>query len=170
MTIHPDNPFSVPVEQRDPVRRLRGRLTAPVTVLTAGEDPRTGITVSSLFVVEGDPPRVASLVGTGSDFVDAIEESGKFVTHILSASDRVMAETFAGLRPSPGGMFASFETDPTSWGPKLTTISDWAGCRLEEIRPLGDQLLVVGEIEELEVSELTEPLVYFRGAYHRLEQ
>jgi 3-hydroxy-9,10-secoandrosta-1,3,5(10)-triene-9,17-dione monooxygenase reductase component len=29
-------PFAVPPERRDPTRRLRGRLVAPVTVWTAG--------------------------------------------------------------------------------------------------------------------------------------
>jgi len=29
-------PFAVPAERRDPARRLRGRLVAPVTVWTAG--------------------------------------------------------------------------------------------------------------------------------------
>ena len=32
-------PFTVPPERRDPARRLRGRLVAPVTVWTAGRPP-----------------------------------------------------------------------------------------------------------------------------------
>ncbi len=49
--IHDEHPFVTPPEQRDPARRLRGRLAAPVTILTAGRDRnRTGLTVSSLVV------------------------------------------------------------------------------------------------------------------------
>jgi flavin reductase (DIM6/NTAB) family NADH-FMN oxidoreductase RutF len=36
------------------------------------------------------------------------------------------------------------------------------------MRPLGDQILVVGTIVDLEVSDLADPLVYFRGVYRRL--
>src|SRR5919197_877292 len=51
------HPFTTPPERRDPARRLRGRLLAPVTVWTAGHPPATaGLTVSSLLVAEGRPP------------------------------------------------------------------------------------------------------------------
>lgn len=50
----------------------------------------------------------------------------------------------------------------------MSDIADWAGCTVEEVRPLGDQHLVVGVVEELSVSDLSNPLVYFRGAYRRL--
>lgn len=169
VSIHSENPFSDPAHLRDPVRRLRGRLVAPVTVLTAETDRPAGLTVSSFFVVEGDIPRAAALVGAGSDFLDAARESGAFVAHVLGSGAGNMADVFAGLRPAPGGMFAAYETRATAWGPRLVEIPDWAGCRLEEVRELGDQLLMVGVIEELEVSELTDPLVYFRGRYGRLE-
>lgn len=169
VSIHSENPFSVPAHLRDPVRRLRGRLAAPVTILTAEADRPAGLTVSSFFVVEGDTPRAAALVGAGSDLLDAARGSGAFVAHVLGSASGNMADVFAGLRPAPGGMFAAYETRATPWGPRLVEIPDWAGCRLEEVRELGDQLLVVGVIEELEVSELTDPLVYFRGRYGRLK-
>lgn len=169
MTIHSEDPFSVPVNQRDPVRRLRGRLAAPVTVLTAEEERPAGITVASFFVVEGEVARTAALLGAGSDFLDEAESSEAFVAHVLSDRQRTVADVFAGLRPSPGGMFASFRTETTPWGPRLAAVGDWAGCRVEEIRPLGDQFVVVGVIEELAVTDLTDPLVYFRGSYRRLE-
>lgn len=168
MSIHSEDPFSVPVDRRDPVRRLRGRLAAPVTVLTAEADRPAGLTVSSFLVVEGDVARTAALVGQGSDFADAAEDSGAFVAHVLAGSDRIIAEVFAGMRPSPGGMFTSVETESTEWGPRFVEVGDWAGCRLEEIRPLGEQLVLVGVIEELAMTDLTDPLVYFRGGYRRL--
>lgn len=168
MSIHSEDPFSLPVDRRDPVRRLRGRLVAPVTVLTAGAERPAGLTVSSFFVVEGEVARTAALVGPGSDFLDETEAVGAFVAHVLAAGDHVTAATFAGLRPAPGGMFASLSTEATDWGPRLTDVGDWAGCRLEEVRPLGDQLLLVGVIEELAVTDLTDPLIYFRGSYRRL--
>lgn len=168
MNIHSEHPFSVPVDQRDPVRRLRGRLAAPVTVLTAGTTSPTGLTASSVLVVEGEPPLMLALVGMGSDFLDAATESGTFVAHVLDGAAGPLADVFAGLRPAPGGMFADHETEETDWGPRLVAMADWAGCRLEETRPVGDQALVLGSIQHLVVSELTDPLVYFRGSYRRL--
>ncbi|MGH8912502.1 MAG: flavin reductase family protein [Acidimicrobiia bacterium] len=168
MTIHSENPFEVPMDQRDPVRRLRGRLVAPVTVVTARDERPAGLTVSSFFVVEGETPRAAALIGSGSDFLTAAQASGAFIAHVLREDDHAVAEVFAGLRPAPGGMFSALPVEETKWGPHLTGVSDWAGCALEEVRSLGDQLLVVGVIEDLSVSNLSSPLVYFRGSYRRL--
>ena len=39
--VHEDHPFETPDEQRDPARRFRGRLAAPVTVITAGNGERS---------------------------------------------------------------------------------------------------------------------------------
>ncbi|MGA7271385.1 MAG: flavin reductase family protein [Acidimicrobiia bacterium] len=170
MTVHSENPFTVPVDRRDPVRRLRGRLAAPVTIITAAAEPPAGLTVSSFFVVEGEVARAAALVGPGADVLDAAEESGAFIAHILTEEGRRLADIFAGLRPSPGGVFATTEIEETRWGPRLMEVDDWAGCRLEEIRPLGDQHVMVGVIEDLEVSDMSGPLIYFRGEYRKLQR
>src|SRR5690606_17297985 len=71
VTIHSEHPFVPPDDERDPLRRLRGRLPAPVTVWAAGEGrSRRGLTVSSLIVAAGDPARVLGLVDEESDLWD----------------------------------------------------------------------------------------------------
>src|SRR4051812_27739109 len=93
-----EDPFAVPIAQRDPVRRLRGRLPAAVTVWTASfADGRpTGITVSSVLIGEGEPPVVLGLIGTLTDFWDAVCESRRFVVHVLDEDQRRVADEFAG--------------------------------------------------------------------------
>jgi hypothetical protein len=55
-------PFAVPPERRDPVRRLRGRLVAPVTVWTAGRPPGgAGLTVSSELLQGSQQQRQGSM-------------------------------------------------------------------------------------------------------------
>ncbi|MGD2061285.1 MAG: flavin reductase, partial [Acidimicrobiia bacterium] len=81
--IHDENPFAEPPDRRDPARRFRGRLSSPVTIVTAGGGrDRTGLTISSLLVVEGEPAMVELVVGPTSDLWDAVAESGHFVIHI----------------------------------------------------------------------------------------
>lgn len=169
VTVHSDHPFATPVDERDPVRRLRGRLVSPVTVFTAGEgSTRVGLTVGSLLVIEGDEPIVAGVAGTGSDLADVAEESGAFVVHVLTDSDRATADVFAAIRPAPGGMFSGRSVTDTSWGPRLDDVADWAGCRLRSIEAIGDQSLLTGRVEHLELSDLVSPLAYFRGVYRAL--
>jgi 3-hydroxy-9,10-secoandrosta-1,3,5(10)-triene-9,17-dione monooxygenase reductase component len=67
-------PFAIPPERRDPARRLRGRLVAPVTVWTAGRPPGgAGLTVSSVLVAEGQPARLLGLIDPTSAFWEAAQ-------------------------------------------------------------------------------------------------
>lgn len=167
--IHDENPFVDAPEQRDPVRRFRGRLASPVTIVTAGQGERqTGLTVSSLNVVEGNPGIAQLVVGPTSDLWDTSEESGAFVIHVLGDADRHLAEVFAGLRPSPGGIFANLELTQSDHGPVIDRLGNRAHCRFLDRYELGYSGIVTGEVELVESGGLTDPLIYFRGDYHSL--
>lgn len=165
MTIHSEHPFQTPPEQRDRARQLRGRLASAVTIITAGQD---GMTASAVFVVEGDPPRVIIGISETADFHDAVNETGRFVMHIAEQEHRHLSDRFAEIAPAPGGLFAGLEVIDTPYGPRLLGLDSWAGCRLERTIQVGSQILVVGQIEELDLGELEDPLIYFRGRYRRL--
>lgn len=168
--IHDENPFVDSPDQRDPIRRFRGRLSAPVTIVTSGGGPnRTGLTVSSLNVIEGEPGLVEMVVGPTSDLWDVVADSGTFVVHICRSSDRALAEVFAGLRPSPGGMFAGLAVTGSDFGPVIETLGDRAHCRFIDRREVGFSGVVAGEIDHIDVGDLVDPLVYFRGGYRGLE-
>ncbi len=167
--IRGEHPFRTPEPARDPARRLRGRLAAPVTIVTAGTgEGRTGLTVSSIVVAEGDPPLVYTLVGSATDLWVAIAETGRFVVHVATARDRVTADVFAGLRPSPGGLFAGRDVEETEYGPVLADLGNRAYCTMREGREESYSVLVSGAIDRVEIDELTDPLAYFRGAYRVL--
>jgi 3-hydroxy-9,10-secoandrosta-1,3,5(10)-triene-9,17-dione monooxygenase reductase component len=167
--IHGENPFVPPPEERDPARRLRGRLVSGVTVVTAGPDrKRAGATVSSLLVIEGAPARLMFVLGETADLLEAIEESGRFVVHVLEGKHRELSDRFALLAPSPGGLFARLEIEDGTWGPELTVAPDRARCSLEEVRPVGYHLVVTGGIDQVTLGEPDDPLVWFRGRYRRL--
>jgi flavin reductase (DIM6/NTAB) family NADH-FMN oxidoreductase RutF len=167
VTIHASDPFATPDDRRSPVRRLRGRLPAPVTLWTAGQ---AGLTVSSAQVVDGEPGRLLGLVDEESDLWEAAAATGRFVVTPLGPGDRQLADRFAGLMPAPGGVFKLYQWEPTTWGPRLTGRSTWAGCRVDEARPLGWSMLVEATIEQVEIGTDAEPLIHYRGRYHTLDR
>lgn len=164
-----EHPFHAPEVERDPIRRLRGRLAAPVTIVTAGDDDGwAGLTVSSLMLAEGDPGSFHFLVGPTADVLDDIKRTDRFVVHVLSREHRVLSEVFAGRRPSPGGPFTGIPTTQTEWGPAIDAVDDRAFCGHVAAVEHGYSLLVSATIESIQVSDLTAPLLYFRGAYRSL--
>jgi flavin reductase (DIM6/NTAB) family NADH-FMN oxidoreductase RutF len=168
--IHDEDPFRTPPELRSPERSYRGRLAAPVTIWTSGgPESRTGLTVSSLLLAEGEPSMILGLINDTTDLWDQIQETERFVVHVLGAGDRVLAERFAGTRPSPGGLFAGMDVEDSPYGPILDGPRARARCRYLRESPEGFHRLVRGEVESLETEGSEAPLVHYRGTYRRLE-
>jgi 3-hydroxy-9,10-secoandrosta-1,3,5(10)-triene-9,17-dione monooxygenase reductase component len=167
--IHSSDPFATPDQERSAVRRLRGRLAAPVTLWTAPGP--AGLTVSSLLVADGDPGRVLGLIDEESDFWAAVSAAGRFAVAPLGPGDRQLADRFAGLMPSPGGLFATGDWVGTPYGPVPAGAGTWAGCRLDGERPYGWALLVEATIETITLTDAAPvPLLHFRGRYRGLDR
>jgi 3-hydroxy-9,10-secoandrosta-1,3,5(10)-triene-9,17-dione monooxygenase reductase component len=166
MTIHHTDPFATPEGERSPLRRLRGRLPAPVTLWTAPGP--AGLTVSSTLVADGEPGRLLGLVDDESELWAAIEAAGRFAVAPLGRAHRQLADRFAGLLPAPGGLFAAGDWHPTDFGPVPADATTWVGCRLDAARPFGWALLVEATVERVELGAPGEPLVHYRGRYREL--
>lgn len=165
MTIHSDHPFVPPEGDRDPIRRLRGQLPAPVTVWAAGTGrERRGLTVSSVLVAAGEPAHVLGLVDEEADLWD--EPPTTLVMNVLRPGHSYLADAFAGTVPAPGGPFTLGEWSDSEWGPVLADSAAWLGVRLvtESPRHVGWGLLLDGVVEHLETTS-TEVLAHVRGRY-----
>jgi flavin reductase (DIM6/NTAB) family NADH-FMN oxidoreductase RutF len=168
VTIHSDHPFLPPDDDRRPVRRLRGRLAAPVTVLATGAGAaRAGLTVSSLLVADGEPATVLALVDDESALADALPGAGTAALSVLGWEQRLVADVFAGQAPSPGGPFRTGSWTDSAWGPVLSGCPAWAGCRAADGRPrrLGWSLVLELTVEHVEIGADTGGLAHRRGRY-----
>lgn len=169
MTIHSDHPFVPAPHEREQARRFRGRLTAPVAIVTAGDDEgQAGLTVSSLLLVEGDPAQLLLAIGPTSDLWDVVARTRRLVIHVCRAGDAALADVFAGLRPSPGGVFSGLNQEMSEWGPIIVDIGDRAYCSVAGAEELGYSGIVTASVDRFELTELEDPLIYFRGRYRRL--
>jgi 3-hydroxy-9,10-secoandrosta-1,3,5(10)-triene-9,17-dione monooxygenase reductase component len=164
---HGSDPFAM--DPDDPVRRLRGRMVAPVTVWTATgpEGRRAGITVSSVMVVEGEPPEILGVLGPLTEFWEAVGVSRSFVVHVLGTDDMRVADQFAGRYPADP--FDGLEVVDSDFGPVLAGIGTRAFCRLKESMEVGYFLVARGEIDETHHGDEQRPLVRYRGRYVTIE-
>lgn len=168
MTIHGDHPFQSPESERDPVRRLRGRLPSPVTLWTSEHDgARAGLTVSSMLIANGDPGLVIGVIDPDSELWETLHASGRAVVGLLDNRHRQLADAFGYVAPAPGGPFRLGDWTDTEWGPSLAGVS-WAGCRLTDADPphAGWGLLIRLEIRHVELAaDDATPVVHRRGRY-----
>ncbi|SHI45719.1 NADH-FMN oxidoreductase RutF, flavin reductase (DIM6/NTAB) family [Tessaracoccus bendigoensis DSM 12906] len=168
MTIHSSHPFLPPPEDRDPVRRLRGRLPAPVSVWTSSNGPiRGGWTISSMLVADGDPGELVALVNEDADWWDLFRKTRLACVNVLASRQSRVSEVFARVAPSPGGPFRTGEWVDSAYGPRLADAAAWVGVRLVDADPehSGWGLLVRARIESVDLAEGRIALQHLGGHY-----
>ena len=162
MTIHTSNPFAA---EPDPVRRFRGRLGGAVSLWTAGAgSERSGLTVSSVMVANGDPGRVLGLLDPDAALVETLLSTGLGVVQLLEWEDRGLADAFGGVAPAPGGAFRLGRWAETDHGPALADRTH-ALVRLETTTEVGWSLLATTVIEQVVMVEERHTLEHRRGRY-----
>jgi len=168
MTIHTGHPFLEPEGERDPVRRLRGRLGGTVSLWTAGAPAdRAGLTVSSWLVAGGEPGRVLALLDPDADLTDVLLATGRGVVQLLRWPHRDLADVFAGVAPAPGGPWRGAGWEDTPYGPRLADATTWALVSVESDVEVGWSRLVTCTLDDVVVGEDADPLVHRRGRYVR---
>lgn len=161
------DPWQDDPSARDPVRRARGHLVLPVTVWLTGEvgaGPLTGLTVSSLFLAQGEPPLVAGLVSAESDLAEALSTPGQgFTVHVLDARHKRLAQHFSGQLPAPAEQLA---VQPSEHGPLLEAVAERLACRTLASRPFGWSVLVEASVERVQGARAGHGLAWYHGAFH----
>jgi 3-hydroxy-9,10-secoandrosta-1,3,5(10)-triene-9,17-dione monooxygenase reductase component len=148
-------------------RSVLGHLPTGVVVVAAVDagEP-VGMAVGSFTSVSLDPPLVGFFADRGSSTLPRLRAAGAFSVSVLSSDQEDIcrrfaakgANKFAGIRWQPG----------KSGSPILAGALAYVECRLDAVREVGDHLLVVGEVIELDVLSSAAPLVFHRGRYSRL--
>ena len=132
---------------------------AVVTVTDLAGAPR-GMTCSSVCSVTLEPPTLLVCLRTGSPTLAAILARGEFVVNLLHEHARSTAELFASGDPDRFDQVAWW-SDGESSGPHLRRDAHAiADCRVLMPLPVGDHMVVFGEIVRVSTRTERRPLLY----------
>ena len=134
-------------------------------VTTDGPHGRFGLTVSSMTSVSASPPLLLVCVNRDSVPHDAIRGNGRFAISVLSASQQMVADQFAG-RGDDAYIFDVASWDTCQSLPRLRGAAAWFDCRLSSAMSFGSHSIFVGEVIEAHAGDQI-PLLYTNRQYGR---
>ena len=163
----------IPAAVSPSARSLRdalARFATGVAFVTAAPDAEpAGLIVNSLTSVSLEPPLLSFCPSRSSLTWSRMRRSGHFGVNVLGRRH----ERFA-RRATPVGAdrFAGLDWELGRGGvPLLTDALASLECEIVAEHPAGDHWIVVGRIENLRISPIKDPLVFFvAGAFGALQQ
>lgn len=157
---------------RRTLRRVLGRFTTGVVVVTAHTDQAipVGMTVNSFTSVSMEPPLVLFCVSRASQLHPLFTTVPDFAVNVLTEAQRAHSLTFA----KPGlARFGTLTYETGRHGaPVLPGALAVLECAKTSVVQAGDHDIVLGRVVGLTAQEedaLPNPLVFFGGAYRRLD-
>jgi 3-hydroxy-9,10-secoandrosta-1,3,5(10)-triene-9,17-dione monooxygenase reductase component len=145
-------------------RNALGRFATGVAFITAAPDGEpAGLIVNSLASVSLEPPLVSFSPARSSLTWSRMRRAGRFGVNVLGRQH----EQFA-VRATPAGAdrFASLDWELGRGGvPLLKDALASLECEIVAEHPAGDHWIVVGRVDDLRISSIKDPLVFFAGAF-----
>lgn len=158
--------------RQDAFRSAMRMLAAGVSIVAAGnEDERSGITVSSVTSLAIDPPTLVVCIGRNSSLAPALDRYGHFSANLLRASQRDLAERFAGR----GGVFGAERFAAGDWitlitgAPVLSDALASIDCEIEEKIDRHTHSIVLGRVVAVRAAGRGDALAHWRGGFRALE-
>ncbi|MFD5407253.1 flavin reductase family protein [Streptomyces griseorubiginosus] len=160
-----------PELDRSAMRRVLGRFTTGVTVVTTGGATPHGMTANSFTSVSLSPPLVLICVLREAAMHEAVLDRKAFGVSVLSERQADLASYFADRR-RPRGLqqFAPIEWSPGRFtgSPLVADALAWLECSLTATYDGGDHSIFLGEVLDMGLRDEHDALLFYNGAFHGL--
>ncbi len=156
-------------------RRAMGAFATGVTVVTVRRDGDSGgalhgMTVNAFSSVSLDPTLLLVCLGTSGRGHELIDAAGAFCVNVLADDQQHLSRWFADRhRPADSSMFDGVPFTIGATGcPVILGAAASFDCRVHQLVPAGDHVIVIGEVVSLTHRDAAEPLVFHAGGYRAL--
>lgn len=149
-------------------RKALGCFASGVAVMTTADAAGrpVGVTVSAFSSLSLNPPLILFCLDRRTSGIEAFR-TGSFAVNILREDQRELSIRFASRRDDK---FAGLECRSGATGaPLLPNCLAVLECTTERVADGGDHEIFIGRVEHMEYQTGGQPLLYFRGAYARID-
>ena len=160
---------SLPAPDPRSFRDALSRFATGVAFITAAPDGEpTGLIVNSLASVSLEPALISFSPAKSSLTWQRMRRTGRFGVNVLGRQHEAFAK-----RATPAGAdrFAGLDWELGRGGvPLLSDALVTLDCEIVAEHPAGDHWIVVGRVNHLHISAMSDPLVFFGGTFRTLRQ
>jgi flavin reductase len=153
-------------------REALGLFATGVTVVTATDgDVLHGMTANAFASLSLEPLLVLVCVDRAAGLHELLPAAESFAVTVLADDQVDEAVWFAApRRPSGRDQFdgVAWRPAPVSGAPVLEHGLAFVDCRLGDMHEGGDHSIVVGEVVELGLLRVADPLLFYAGEYRRV--
>lgn len=145
-------------------RDVLGRFCTGVTVVTSmsGGEP-VGMTCQSFSSVSLEPPLVLFCPAKTSRAWPLMQRAGFFCVNLLAADQAHLSD---GMATKGSDKFTGVDWSPSKTGaPLLDGVLGYVDCTIHAVHEAGDHYVVIGRVQDLGVTDVEEPLLFFRSTY-----
>ncbi|MCF7750041.1 flavin reductase family protein [Bacillus subtilis subsp. subtilis] len=151
------------------MRHVFGQYPTGVAVVAVhgAQGHPVAMTINSFTTLSLHPPLVAWSIGERAADLPRFRDAPRFGISLLSSRQEAVARRFADplRRRDPAGA-ALFEAGGAA--PRVGGAVGWLLCAVQRSLPMGDHLLIVGQVESAEAAP-GEALAYHRSRYARID-
>jgi 3-hydroxy-9,10-secoandrosta-1,3,5(10)-triene-9,17-dione monooxygenase reductase component len=153
----------------DRFRAVMGHFATGVAIVTsAGPRGPAGMTTNAVASLSLEPLLLLVCFDNESRTLPAVAESRRFAVNVLRAGQEDLARVFASKRVARDKFDAVTHTIEHGV-PVLDDALAWVACDLLQLIPGGDHTIGIGAVTHMHSDGEGEPLLFFRGAYTRLD-
>lgn len=159
------------------LRAAMANFATGVTVVTAVDQAGTtgqmvhAMTANSFTAISLDPPLIMVSVRKVGRFHPVMEAAGRWAVSILGSGQGLIARHYAVSGRELATQFDDVETTtaPISGAPLINGAIAWLECETERMIDAGDHTMMLGRVLAAHRADddESEPLLYFRGSFHR---
>jgi flavin reductase (DIM6/NTAB) family NADH-FMN oxidoreductase RutF len=150
-------------------RDVVGHFTTGVAIVTAsGSRGPAGMTTNAVTSLSLDPVLLLVCFDNASRTLPVVHEARRFAVNVLREGQEDLARVFASKRVA-AEKFRAVTHTVDHGVPVIDGALAWLACDLVDLHPGGDHTIGVGAVTQLDVPDEAPPLVWFRGAYTRLQ-
>lgn len=149
------------------VRDVLGRFATGVTIVTSvSNGSPVGMTCQSFSSVSLTPPLVLFCPAKTSRAWPMMHRAGFFCVNLLADGQDELSD---GMATKGDRKFDGVSWQPASTGaPLLEGVLGYVDCTIHAVHEAGDHYVVIGKVQDLDVGQAKDPLLFFKGRYTRL--